>query len=296
MKKVYYFIEDFALCFVLKSTQLFFDMMPLCLTYRVAELFGITACFLAFRRKKRLYKNLDIAYPEGCPFDKKKFAYKVAINFCYFMLDLFIAKRIFRKNNWKDIVTGEGLALMMDELGKHDKGIFVSGHFGSAVMFGHIMPLIGYPTMLVIRPVGPKRITKAIKELLGWTGQKIVLRKKAYQVFQEALQADDPCFPTILLDQHGGRKSLYVEFMGRKAYTAAGAAALARKHNVPIYVGVLARLCKEKYKFYAKKMLPIITDDKQKDLEDMTKEFNQYLAEYIKLHPEQWFWMHRRWR
>ena len=87
-----------------------------------------------------------------------------------------------------------------------------------------------------------------------------------------------------------------MDFLGEKAYTPAGAVALARKYNAPIYAGGLMRIGMFKFHVHMEKIMPIITADKQADLETMAKAIHKVLGKLILEYPEQWFWMHRRWR
>ena len=294
MKKFFITIQDHIQCLAMKILVVFFCNIPKFLAYRIADFLGISIFLLALEKRKQIYRNLEIAYPKGIPFHKQIFACKVFIHFMYFFLELFFVARLINKSNFRKYVTG-AIDEMLEERKKTNKAIFVTGHLGSASMIGRVMKILGFDTTVVVRPVGPKNFNKMFTELFG-EGQKVVMKKQAYSEFKKILEGRDPAYPSIYLDQHAGRKALHLDFMGEKAYCAAGAATLARNYKIPIFAGALIRTGKPKCRLEIQKIDPIITDNKQEDIEKITAECNKYLEKLIKKAPEQWFWMHRRWR
>ena len=295
LKKFLISLQDYVQCFAMKVCVLFFSNIPKFIAYRMAELLGIFIFLFAFGKRRQIYENLKIVYPNGTPFNKRIFACKVFIHFSYFFLELFFAKRLINKDNVRDYVIGPAIDFAIEERKRTNRGIFVTGHLGAGTVIGQVMTQFGYKTTVVVRSMGPKKFNKIITGLFG-DDQKVVMKKQAYSEFKKILETPGSAYPSIYMDQHAGRKSLYLDFMGKKAYTAAGAASLARAYNVPIYAIALIRIGKPKYKLKLERIDPIITEDKQADIEKLTRKCNQYLEQWIRETPEQWFWMHRRWR
>jgi KDO2-lipid IV(A) lauroyltransferase len=87
-----------------------------------------------------------------------------------------------------------------------------------------------------------------------------------------------------------------VDFLGRRACTNSGLALLALKTKAPVIPVFMVR---EKDAFIAK-FLPeiplILTGDQTRDLEDNTQQYNHVIESFLRQYPDQWFWLHQRWK
>ena len=107
---------------------------------------------------------------------------------------------------------------------------------------------------------------------------------------------DNQCL-AILPDQHVAEGGIVVDFLGRPAATAVGLATLAARTAcavVPVFGWRRADNTIDGY------ILPAIdlvsTGDREHDIIENTKLFNQIIGEQIQKHPEQWLWLHNRWK
>jgi KDO2-lipid IV(A) lauroyltransferase len=97
---------------------------------------------------------------------------------------------------------------------------------------------------------------------------------------------------TILMDQHYA-KGLALTFLGRPAKTFSTAAKLAIREGKPIVVGSFVRIAPFKYRLVGGSPLTFPPDA---DKEEATQILNDRLGDAIRKYPEQYLWMHRRWR
>ena len=107
----------------------------------------------------------------------------------------------------------------------------------------------------------------------------------------------DKYIVTIMLDQNARKNGIMTNFLGHPASTFAGTAKIAIKTRTPIVPAVAIRLPDDRHKFFFEK--PIFPDDYQNTTEDiieLTEKVSRQLEKYILQYPEQWFWVHRRWR
>ena len=273
---------------------IFLENIPIRLAYQAANFMGTATYYLVKKRRKQIEKNLKIAYPDWLNLNLKKFNQSILKHFFCILCEVGIARRIMNKHNWKKYVSGPGISII-EKMKSSLPVILCSGHLGNFPILGDIIFYMDIYVTTVIRKYKNPFIRDHLRKLFKNSGQDIVWKHEAYKIFQELIPNKKNV--GIIIDQHAGRKSLYVDFMGKKAYTAAGPAALARQFNVPIYVLVLFRVGLFKFECHAKKVdIPDFTADKQADLERITTNLNNTLETFIKMHPQQWFWMHRRWR
>lgn len=101
----------------------------------------------------------------------------------------------------------------------------------------------------------------------------------------------------MLIDQDTRVKGVMADFFGRKANTPAGPALLAVRQGVPVVAGYIRRVSYWKHEIVISPPVEVVrTGDLEEDVRVNTERFNRVLEGYIRAHPEQWVWMHRRWR
>jgi KDO2-lipid IV(A) lauroyltransferase len=98
----------------------------------------------------------------------------------------------------------------------------------------------------------------------------------------------------MMVDQREDR-GLTLQFLGRPSNTVHAPALLARRGNLPIFIG---RARRTKGAYFELECLPVpvdITADWERDVQTTTQKLNDILTSWIIESPEQWFWAHRRW-
>jgi KDO2-lipid IV(A) lauroyltransferase len=91
-------------------------------------------------------------------------------------------------------------------------------------------------------------------------------------------------------------EGVFVDFFGYRACTNKGMALLARRTEAPVIPVFLVR---EKSGFMAEfgSEIPLIkTEDIRKDLESNTQQYNRIIEDFVRRYPDQWFWVHQRWK
>ena len=101
----------------------------------------------------------------------------------------------------------------------------------------------------------------------------------------------------MVADQRGPIEGIKLDFMGRPAYFYSGPAMLALKTGAPLLYGIPVRQKDYSYKAFiyevSKDNLQGSDSDK---ITELTRRHKVYLEKFIKEYPEQWFWMHKRWK
>ena len=102
----------------------------------------------------------------------------------------------------------------------------------------------------------------------------------------------------FIADQDAGRKGAFVDFFGRKASTYKSIALLAMQFDLPVIVGYCRRV-DNKYKFKVA-VNRVITPDQWADKDNpmlwITQEYTKAIEDFIREVPEQYWWIHRRWK
>lgn len=203
------------------------------------------------------------------------------------------------QDNIRDIVgfeTPESEAVFFD-LARKRRAIIATGHFGNWELLGQASGLMGVPIHIVHRPLKNPKVDDLLTEVRQLAGTKVVYKHAAARDILRLLRRGE--LIAVPIDQHApGGSGIPVPFFGRLANTTSGPARLAQIAQVPIQVAVLARIG-ESGKHVIVSGATIDPPPRGKDpaaLLEVTTRLNLELEAIIRRYPEQWLWMHRRWR
>ncbi len=171
--------------------------------------------------------------------------------------------------------------------------VFVSGHFGNWELFGVAMRQFGIPVAPVARPIAGRGVGARLD---GWLdrfrrrhGQDVIDKRNALPLALRALRQNKNV--VFLNDQAAGRHGIPAPFFGRPVATFPAPVLLARKADVPVYAGYSTRLGDGiHYRCHAERV-HLAGDETA-----MTAQLNAILERFVRAHPEQWWWFHRRFK
>ena len=174
--------------------------------------------------------------------------------------------------------------------------IFLTGHFGNWEVVGYTMAGLGFPNTAVARRLDNLYIDRYVMGQRQKRNMIILDKMGATTVAPELL--DNKGVISFIADQDAGRKGIFVDFFGRPASTYKAIGLLAMQHRVPVIVGYGRRL-DEEYHFelgIQRIIHPEEWDEKDDPLRFITQEYTTALEEVIRTAPEQYLWVHRRWK
>ena len=176
------------------------------------------------------------------------------------------------------------------------KGVLVlTAHFGNWELLTVTAAMIRYPLNIVVRPLDFMPFDRFIYNLRTRFGGKIIPRQKSFRSILRSLDRGE--MVAMLMDQNvDWYEGVFVDFFGSRACTNKGLALLALKTGAPV---VSVFMVREKQGFTAVfgPEIPFInTGDKTRDVEDNTGQYNRVIEEFVRRYPEQWFWLHQRWK
>jgi Kdo2-lipid IVA lauroyltransferase/acyltransferase len=178
----------------------------------------------------------------------------------------------------------------------HGRGIFfVTGHFGNWELLAALHSLAGFGLSVVVRPLDNPYLDAMIAHARERSGLRAIPKRDAVQGVRAAL-ARGECIG-ILLDQDAGREGVFVPFMGHPASTTRALAVLAIKTRAPVVPAFIHRLPDGSHDIVLDPEIPLAnTGDLDHDIEVNTARFTEAIERHVREHPEQWFWVHRRWK
>jgi KDO2-lipid IV(A) lauroyltransferase len=149
----------------------------------------------------------------------------------------------------------------------------------------------------LVRPVKNRRVNALVNRYRGLSGNRSIEKNESARTVLRALRDGETV--GILADQNTTpAEAIFVDFFGIPAATTTGIARLARHTGaavVPVYSYWDTAL--RKYRLRYETALTLVhTDDEEADIRANTRLFNQTLEAFIRRFPDQWFWVHRRWK
>jgi KDO2-lipid IV(A) lauroyltransferase len=173
--------------------------------------------------------------------------------------------------------------------------LVLTGHFGNWEILPAAAAMLGVRLSIVYRPLDFAPLDRFFGNSRSRFGADLIPKKNALFRIVRALRANRTV--GILMDQNAKRdQGVFVEFFGRPVSTNKGLAQLALKTQTPVYPMFLIRQARG-FKVILGDQIPLATTgDTMRDVALNTRRYNQALEEMIRCYPDQWFWVHRRWK
>jgi KDO2-lipid IV(A) lauroyltransferase len=273
-------------CVPLSIRKLFFKFL-LMLYYHAAA-----------RRRLIALHNLRCAFPEKDMEELIRIAKGVYRNLAITAAEFFSMPSITRENlhEWVEM---EGLEHFEAGVAQGKGLLTIIAHFGNWELMPVTVPLFLKflkPSYIVYRPLDSPLLDNMVEHVRTINGNEMIPKGGSGKRIMELLKENHAI--AILSDQNvAAREGVFVDFFGRPACTGVGLAVLALRSGAPVLPMFMARQKSGKYKFIMKPLVEISrTGDYEKDLFENTQRFTKVVEDVIREYPDQWFWIHQRWK
>ncbi len=174
--------------------------------------------------------------------------------------------------------------------------IFVTAHIGNWELLG-LAVAMRYPLAVVAAPIYDPRMEEIMIHLRAAHGIETLVRNRPGYLKRLIAMLRKGGVVGLLIDQDTKTDGVFVPFFHREAYTPSGAASLAYRTGASVVVGFIVREDRGRHRIIVHGPLVLSqTGDTDRDIQDQTARFTKVIEEQIRKTPEQWIWMHRRWR
>lgn len=201
------------------------------------------------------------------------------------------------EHNVDRYVSISGLGHLKQALAKENGILILTAHLGHWEMMALTCNLkLKMPLNILVRPLDYAPTDRILKAIRSRTGNRVLDKDNSAGVIGKLLRQKQ--MVGILLDQNSSwYEGVYVPFFGRIACTNKGLAVLARRYKATVLPVFNVRAKDGRYHIYIDPPVSLIsTGDIRNDIEANTRRFNQIIEKYVRLAPDNWMWIHRRWR
>lgn len=207
------------------------------------------------------------------------------------------APRKIHETNWRDHISLLGARRMVGALIDRRPLVAVTAHYGNFEVSGYIAGLLGFPTFTMARPLDNPYLHDFLLSFRATTGQFILPNKGSSSDAQQVVDSGETL--AILGDHFGGRKGCYVEFFNRPASCHKSIALFSLANKSPLVVTYARRKGNKPLQFEFGTVAYCDPADPEFALGDvplLTRWYNEHLEKAVREHPDQYWWLHRRWK
>ena len=252
--------------------------------------------FLADRKHRKIaLNNLTRSFGhEKSSYEIKILVRRIFKNLGQIIFEIGWSLRLERKD-FQKYFNIQGLSNYRNAYKKGKGVLLLTAHMGNWELLSIIMAMAGYPVSVLYRPLDFFLLDRLFAMIRGRFGAELIPSAQSMRKILRSLKHGKVV--GMLMDQNvDWYEGVFVDFFGHRTCTNKGMALLARRTESPVVPVFLVR---EKSGFRAEfgSEIPLIkTEDIRKDVEANTQQYNRVIESVIRQYPDQWFWVHQRWK
>jgi len=248
------------------------------------------------RMRKTAEFNLRLAFPEWSDARRREVLKGMARNLGWMAAE-FARLPGYTRENIENLVVLDGHENFLEGKSRGKGVIYLTGHIGAWELSSYAHALYGFPLHYMARPLDNAPLDEMVNEYRGRSGNRAIYKNEAARMMLKVLKEAGTI--GILADQNTmPGEGVFVDFFGTQACTTTGIARVALHTDaavVPGYAYWDQNLRKYRLRFEPPVEL-VRSGDAERDIRENTQRFTKVVEEIIRKHPEQWVWIHARWK
>lgn len=248
-------------------------------------------------RRKVTYQNLAIAFPEKTQAERDEIALGMWQHLLLMIMEIAHAPRKVKRTTWRQFSSIPNMKETLIRQIDARPMVVISGHLGNFEMGGYLLALHGFPTHTVARPLDNVFLDRFVNDFRGRTGQYMLPKKGSGDEITKVLKSGGTL--ALLGDQHAARGACWVDFFGKPASTHKAVSVFTLGSDAP--TAVSAALRRDGRPLVIDMQVADIVDPLDEDfpygsIPQLTEWYTRHLEALIRTHPEQYWWVHKRWK
>jgi len=241
-------------------------------------------------------RNLELAYGDELDAaDRIRICKEVFEHLTRVVLELPYLPRLTRDNPDR-FIEFSGVEHLEAARAKGKGVLIMTSHFGNWELMSLAFSIKYFPVNAVVRPLDSPFLNTLVNRLRSRGGNVLIPKKGSVRQILRLLRNGQ--IITLLVDQNvDWYDGVFVPFFNEIACTNKALAVLALRTHAPVVPVHNVRMEDGRYAVIFEPEVPIIrTGDTTRDIEENTARFNRIIEGVVRLHPEQWLWLHKRWK
>jgi KDO2-lipid IV(A) lauroyltransferase len=262
----------------------------------VGESFAAVAYALRPPLQRAAMFNLSLAFPDWTAAQRKRVIRRMIQQIGWMAAEFSQFPRYTRANIEK-IVVLDGFE-NFDAARRCGKGVlFLTGHMSAWELAPFAHALYSHPLHFLVRPIANRRVDALINRYRCLSGNQPIKKNKSARPILRILA--DGGTVGILSDHNTvPEESVFVDFFGISASTTSGLARIALRTDAAVVPGFLSwDRVRRKYRLRFEPAVELSrTEYEEQDVRENTARFTKIIEEYVRANPDQWLWVHKRWK
>ncbi|HTD87092.1 MAG TPA: hypothetical protein VK850_10995, partial [Candidatus Binatia bacterium] len=283
---------DFVVYLLFRAGSAIAAALPLPLLFAVGQLLGFCAWLVSGKYRQLAEHNVAIAFAdEKSPRELRRLVRRhfrlLGANFlCSVKLTAMPPEKILRR------VKVENIEAMAREFRAGVPVVLVLSHLGTWELFAQLMPkFVGFVrNASVYQKLGNRFIDEHVRRTRSQTGLELFDRQAGFEPVIELLRSGGGV--GVLSDQHAGDHGLWTPFVGRLASTSPLPALLAKRTRAALIAAGVYTIGPARWRMVFTERF----DQPAASVADLTSRMNEIIEQQIRVSPEDWFWVHNRWK
>jgi KDO2-lipid IV(A) lauroyltransferase len=275
--------------------SLFFRALGLYLSRRFAVIIAIIFFYIIPIRKAVTVDNIKNAFPQLDSKQVNKTAFRSYRSFAITLAEIMILPSMTRKKMIK-ILKCKNLDLISKKFEEGNGVILLSAHFGNWEYGANSVSIQANKRFnIIVKNLRNPLVSEWMNKMrTKWLNEVVPLGVSVRQIYNDLKEKN---IVAMIADQRGPEDSIKLDFFGRKTSVLVGPAVLSLKTGAPLIFGIAVRQKDYSYKMniveISKDDLP---DENNAKVAELSRRHLHYLESVIRENPEQWLWMHNRWK
>jgi KDO2-lipid IV(A) lauroyltransferase len=262
----------------------------------VGRLFGRLAYLLAGGLRRTGLRNLELAFPE-MPEAERRRTLRNSMDGLGRQLGLFSHFPRLTPEQINDLVEYDGIEILHEAKRRGRGIIFLTAHLGSWEILSFAHSALHEPISFMVRRLDNRRVEELVDKIRTRFGNRSIDKKMAARTALKLLR--DGGILGVLADLNTQpNEGVFVPFFNLPACTTSGIAVLALRTDASV-IPVVAPWDERKrcYVFRGSPVVELVrTGDHERDVETNTARFAAAIEQQIRKYPDQWLWIHKRWK
>ncbi|HTV13993.1 MAG TPA: lysophospholipid acyltransferase family protein [Acidobacteriaceae bacterium] len=284
---------EFAFAWTLLTA---FRLLPRPVARVAGAALGAVARIAVPRLRRTGLRNLELAYPAMPPAERDRILRSLYRNLGHQLAEFCQMSR-YTPENTQSLARYEGLENYLSARGKGAGVLIVTAHLGAWELSSFWHSLMGYPMTMVIRRLDNPRVDRLVNGIRCLHGNRVVHKDDFARGLLAAMHRGETV--GILMDTNmTPPQGVFVPFFGVPACTASGLARVALRTGAAVLPGFMVwEPAEGKYVLRFGEEIPLTkSGDDERDVVENTARFTAAIEAAIRRHPDQWLWVHRRWK
>ena len=241
-------------------------------------------------------RNLELAMPQLPHAERRRILRKLFRNLGWQLVEFCRMPR-YTPENTREWIRTEGLEHYLAAESRGKGVLILTGHLGAWELSSFYHSLMGHPMGMVIRRLDNKLLDEYVNQIRCLHGNRVLHKDDFARGLLTAMRAGQTV--GILMDTNmTPPQGVFVRYFGIRACTASGLARVALRTGAAVLPGFLVwEEGEQRYVLHFGTELHFTdTSDTESDILSATQQCNDVLEAWIRRYPDQWLWIHRRWK